>query len=76
MRAYRRTMLDALRWDPNGAALPVELVLQPQRLGYRVVERPIGYRERLGQTTLHRWDSAKWTFRRMWKARRWRWGGA
>jgi glycosyltransferase involved in cell wall biosynthesis len=76
MRAYRRTMLDALRWDPNGAALPVELVLQPQRLGYRVVERPIEYRERLGQTTLHRWDSAKWTFRRMWKARRWRWGGA
>lgn len=76
MRAYRRTMLDALRWDPNGAALPVELVLLPQRLGYRVVERPIEYRERLGQTTLHRWDSAKWTFRRMWKARRWRWGGA
>ncbi len=70
MRAYRRTMLEALKWDPNGAALPVELVLLPQRLGYRVVQLPIDYRERLGQTTLHRWDSTKWTFKRILRAAR------
>jgi glycosyltransferase involved in cell wall biosynthesis len=70
MRAYRRTMLEALKWDPNGAALPVELILLPQRLGYRVVELPIDYRERLGQTTLHRWDSTKWTFKRILRAAR------
>ena len=70
MRAYRRTMLEALAWDPNGAALPVELVLLPERLGYRVVERPIVYRERIGQTTLHRWDSTRWTFKRIFRAAR------
>jgi len=70
MRAYRKSMLDALQWDPQGPALPVELVLLPQRLGYRVVELPIDYRERIGKTTLHRWDSTLWTFRRIWRARR------
>lgn len=70
MRAYRKSMLDALRWDPDGPALPVELVLLPQRLGYRVVELPIDYRERIGKTTLHRWDSTLWTFKRIWRAAR------
>jgi hypothetical protein len=63
-------MLEALAWDPNGAALPVELVLLPERLGYRVVERPIVYRERIGQTTLHRWDSTRWTLKRIYRAAR------
>jgi len=70
MRAYRKSMLDALRWDPDGPALPVELVLLPQRLGYRVVQLPIDYRERIGKTTLHRWDSTVWTFKRIWRAAR------
>lgn len=68
MRAYRKSMLDALRWDPDGPALPVELVLLPQRLGYRVVQLPIDYRERVGKTTLHRWDSTLWTVKRIWRA--------
>lgn len=65
MRAYRKTMLDQMSWDPNGPALPVELVLMPQRMGFRVAEIPIDYRERIGTTTLHRWDSTKWTFKRI-----------
>lgn len=70
MRAYRRSMLQALRWDPNGAALPVELVLLPERLGYRVVHIPIDYHERIGKTTLNPVDSTLWTFKRIWRVAR------
>ncbi|HJT16103.1 MAG TPA: glycosyltransferase family 2 protein, partial [Thermoanaerobaculia bacterium] len=44
MRAYRKTMIDAVQWDPNGPALPVDMLIIPYRLGYRVVEVPIEYR--------------------------------
>jgi len=70
MRAYRRSMLQAMPWDPMGPALPVELVLLPQRLGFKVVQIPIDYRERVGNTTLHRWDSTFWTFKRIWRMAR------
>lgn len=70
MRAYRKAMLDQMAWDPNGPALPVELVLMPQRMGFKVAELPIDYRERIGNTTLHRWDSAKWTFKRIFRMAR------
>ncbi len=72
MRAYRRTMLHALQFEPNGPALPVELWLKPILLGYRAAEVPIPYFERVGQSTLQRWDSTKWTFRRIAAGRRWR----
>ncbi len=65
MRAYRSSMLRAVDFDEKGAALPVELVIKPARLGYQVLEVPIPYRERIGQTTLNRFDSTVWTFRRI-----------
>jgi hypothetical protein len=46
------------------------MLLIPYRLGYRIAEVPIDYNERIGTTTLHRWSSTVWTFRRIWKARR------
>jgi len=67
MRAYRSSMLLALDFDSEGPALPVELVLKPARLGYRVVETPIPYRPRIGTTTLDRLDSTVWTFRRIFR---------
>jgi glycosyltransferase involved in cell wall biosynthesis len=70
MRAYRKTMIDQVQWDPNGPALPVDMFVIPHRLGFRVTEVPIKYRERIGQTTLQRWNSTIWTFRRLWRARR------
>ena len=70
MRAYRRTMLAELSWDPNGPGLPVELLLLPIRRGYKVVQIPIDYRERIGATSLHRWSSTLWTFRRIWRMAR------
>ena len=54
MRAYRKSMIDAVRWTPRGAALPVDMYVIPFRRGFRVTEIPIDYRERIGTTTLHR----------------------
>jgi glycosyltransferase involved in cell wall biosynthesis len=70
MRAYRTSMLRELTWDPNGPALPVDLVILPQRKGYKVVQIPIDYRERIGSTSLHRWTSTLWTFKRIWRMAR------
>ena len=70
MRAYRKSMIDKVQWDEKGPALPVDMLVIPHRLGYLVAEVPIDYRERIGQTTLQRWNSTIWTFRRMWNARR------
>ena len=69
MRAYRKTMIDAVTWEPRGAALPVDMYVIPFRRGFKVTEIPIDYRERIGETTLHRFSSTFWTFKRLWKAR-------
>lgn len=69
MRAYRKSMLEQVPWDPNGPALPVDMLLIPYRMGFRVAEVKIDYRERVGDTTLHRFSSTVWTFRRLWNAR-------
>lgn len=65
MRAYRTSMLRGIALDPKGPALPVELLVVPARLGYRIVELEIPYYERIGNTTLQRFDSAMWTFKRL-----------
>lgn len=70
MRAYRKSMIDAVQWTPRGAALPVDMYVIPYRRGFRVMEIPIDYRERIGTTTLHRFSSTWWTFKRLWNARR------
>ena len=69
MRAYRKSMIDAVAWDPNGPALPVDMLVIPYRRGYRVTEIGIEYRERIGASTLQRFKSTVWTFRRLWRAR-------
>jgi glycosyltransferase involved in cell wall biosynthesis len=69
MRAYRKSMVDSVQWDPNGPALPVDMLILPYRRGFRVTEIPIEYRERIGATTLQRFRSTLWTFRRLWRAR-------
>ena len=70
MRAYRKSMIDAIVWDPNGPALPVDMMIIPHRRGYRVAEIPIEYRERIGASTLQRFKSTLWTFKRLWRARK------
>jgi hypothetical protein len=68
MRAYRTSMLRGIEVEAEGPALPVELMVVPARLGYHLVELEIDYFERIGTTTLRRWDSTKWTFKRILRA--------
>jgi len=65
MRAYSREIIERVEFDPNGPALPVELLLKPALLGFRVKEIFIPYGERIGETTLRRFSSTIWTFRRI-----------
>jgi glycosyltransferase involved in cell wall biosynthesis len=65
MRAYGRRVIQEVQFDPNGPALPVELLLKPALQGFRVSEVFIPYGERIGETTLQRWSSTVWTFRRI-----------
>jgi glycosyltransferase involved in cell wall biosynthesis len=69
MRAYRKSMIDQVTWNPRGPALPVDMLVIPYRCGFKVIDVNIDYRERIGTTTLHRWSSTLWTFKRIWKAR-------
>ena len=65
MRAYKRTLLDKITYHPFGAALPVELLLLPLKMGMNVDSIFIDYRERIGTSTLHPLDSAWWTLKRI-----------
>ena len=67
MRAYSQQVIERVKVDPNGPALPVELLLKPALLGFRMLEIFIPYGERIGETTLRRWDSTVWTFRRIFR---------
>lgn len=69
MRAYRKSMIDELQWDPEGPALPVELLLLPIRLGYSVRTVFIDYHERVGTSTMVPLESAWWTLKRILKIR-------
>lgn len=69
MRAYRTSMLRGISVDPHGPALPVDLIVVPARMGYRLVELEIPYFERVGTSTLQRFDSTLWTFKRLLRAR-------
>ncbi len=65
MRAYSRRVIQEVEVDPNGPALPVDLLLKPALRGFRLREVFIPYGERIGETTLRRWSSTVWTFRRI-----------
>jgi glycosyltransferase involved in cell wall biosynthesis len=69
MRAYRKSMIDQVQWIEKGPALPVDMYVIPYKRGFKTLEIPIDYRERIGTTTLHRWSSTIWTFKRLWWAR-------
>ena len=69
MRAYRKSLIDELRYEANGAALPVELLLRPLKMGKRFQVVYIDYKERIGQTTMRPLQSAWWTLKRILKVR-------
>jgi glycosyltransferase involved in cell wall biosynthesis len=51
MRAYRRDLIRKIRWTEN-TGLSAELLVRPVARDYDVLEVPIDYRERAGETTL------------------------
>lgn len=51
MRAYRREVVEAIEWTEN-TGLSAELLIRPLARGYDVMEVPIQYRERAGETKL------------------------
>lgn len=65
MRAYRKSLIDSLKYDERGDALPVELLLRPLKDGYKLKVIFIEYRERIGKSSLHPLRSAWWTLKRI-----------
>lgn len=70
MRAYRKKMLEKLPFDPEGMALPVELQIAPQRMGFKCQEFFIDYRPRIGESKIVPVEGTIWTFRRIWRWRK------
>ena len=69
MRAYRKALIEGLRYDMKGAALPVELLLRPLKEGRRIKVIHIPYRPRIGESTMRPLESAWWTLKRIWRCR-------
>ena len=65
MRAYRRSLIQQLKYNPKGAALPVELLTRSVKNGARVKIVPIDYHERIGTSTMRPLQSAWWTLKRL-----------
>lgn len=65
MRAYRKKMVESLRYNADGDALPVELLLRPLKAGYKVKTIFINYTERIGKSTMSPLKSAWWTLKRI-----------
>ena len=69
MRAYKKSIIPLLPYNPKGVSLPVELLLWPIRLKYKVFIKPISYKERIGESKLEPLKAAYWTVIRIFRAR-------
>jgi SAM-dependent methyltransferase len=65
MRGYRSSLIRAFDFDGEGDALPVDTLLLPAKLGYRVVEIGADYDERVGASKLRKLAGTAWTFVRL-----------
>ena len=68
MRAYRTSVIRAFDFDGEGDALPIDTLLYPAKCGYRVVELPIEYNERVGTSKLRKLAGTVWTMIRLARA--------
>ncbi len=69
MRAYRRSLIHGMKYDPEGAALTVELLTRPLKNGARVKVVPITYTVPLGVTTMNPFQSGWWTLKSLVRVR-------
>ena len=65
MRGYRSSVIRSFDFDGEGDAIPIDTLLWPARSGYRVVEVPIEYQERVGFSKLRKLTGTVWTFIRL-----------
>jgi hypothetical protein len=65
MRAYRKSMIDKLKFDNRGVSLPVELLLKPVKYKYKLYTIYIEYKERIGVSKLEPLKAAWWTVKRI-----------
>ncbi|MEZ4312323.1 MAG: methyltransferase domain-containing protein [Polyangiaceae bacterium] len=68
MRAYRASVIRAFDFDGEGDALPLDTLLFPAKCGFRVVEIPIDYDERVGASKLRKLAGTVWTIVRLARA--------
>ena len=73
MRIYRRSKLHELNFKQKDLGFTVELLLFPLALGWKCKEFPINYRERVGDSQLVKWASAKATVVSILRAVKLRW---
>ena len=69
MRAYSKKLIDNVTFNPIGAALPVELLLKPMRLGYRIKLEPIPYNIRIGESTMNPYETMKMSLIRIFRSK-------
>ena len=69
MRAYKKEVLKKIPYKIEGVSLPVELILWPIRLGFKVCIIDIDYKERIGASKLEPIKAAYWTLIRILRAR-------
>lgn len=65
MRMYKRDLINELKWNFKGPALPVELLLKPLKKNKKIYFHFINYNERKGESTLDPLPSAWWTLKRI-----------
>jgi glycosyltransferase involved in cell wall biosynthesis len=65
MRAYKKDLIFKMRYNPTGAALPVELLLRPIKMKAKVKLICIDYYDRIGVSTMMPLQSAWWTIKRI-----------
>jgi hypothetical protein len=65
MRGYRSSVTRAFAFSGEGDALPIDTLILPARSSYHVVELPIPYQERVGESKLAKLRGTYWTFVRL-----------
>lgn len=68
-RAYRRDLLHSIDWRFEKQAFPIDLLFIPSLTDSKVIEVPIPYRERIGETTLERWPSGRASLSRLFRSK-------
>jgi hypothetical protein len=66
--AYRSSVIQISTRRREGDALPIDTLLYPAKCGYRVVEMPIDYNERVGFSKLRKLAGTMWTMIRLARA--------